>query len=219
MQLVMENDPSRSSVAAFAYAYGGWPIPDNHPLMDAQWDDRLNDDVRWSITEMFGRRDAQWVSRYVVEPRLATNPKPNSRLCYLIQKTGIAPAGSKQRDYLSKAMASRWVVPRALRAFAKLQDPEVSDWLRLLCHQILRKEWAAVSASGRLPMKTFPNDQVSWRLRHSALEALRDVGDLNSIDVIRDVRTRLEPVLALLSFQVAEEIYWRTTGGLVQEEN
>jgi hypothetical protein len=56
-------------------------------------------------------------------------------------------------------------------------------------------------------------------LRHSALEALRDVGDLTSIDVIRDVRIRLEPVLSLLSFQVAEEIYWRATGGLVQESN
>lgn len=219
MKLIMENDPSRSSVAAFAYAYGGWPIPDSHPLMDAQWDDRLNDDVRWSITEMFGRRDAQWVSRHVVEPRLATNPKPNSRLCYLIQKTGIAPAGSKQREYLSQAMANPWVVHRALRAFAKLQDPEVSEWLRLLCHQILRKEWAAVSTSGRLPMEKFPDDRASWSLRHSALEALRDVGDLNSIDVIRDVRIGLEPVLALLSFQVAEEIYWRATGGLVQEKN
>lgn len=219
MEIILENDSSRSPVAAFAYAYGGWPIPDDHPLMDAQWDDLLNADVHWSITEMFGRRDAQWVSQHVVEPRLAKRPKSDSRLCYLIQKTGIAPVDSKQRTYLHQAMANRWVVHRALRAFAKLQDPEVSEWLRILCHQILQKDWDAVSASGHLPLKKYPDDRASWSLRHSALEALRDVGDLTSIDVIRDVRIRLEPVLSLLSFQVAEEIYWRATGGLVQESN
>jgi hypothetical protein len=56
-------------------------------------------------------------------------------------------------------------------------------------------------------------------LHRAALETLRDVGDAGSIEVVRRARSRNpgDHELRQLSFQVAEEMYWRLTGGLDSE--
>ena len=46
---------------------------------------------------------------------------------------------------------------------------------------------------------------------------MRDIGDENSLNIVRDARLGMDPILFQLSYQVAEEIYWRLTGGLARE--
>ena len=54
-------------------------------------------------------------------------------------------------------------------------------------------------------------------LRGPMFEALRDVGDSESFEIIRTARSKIhDPLLLRLSFQVAEEIYWRSIGGMIQ---
>jgi hypothetical protein len=63
-------------------------------------------------------------------------------------------------------------------------------------------------------------DSVSKAVLHRAgLETLRDVGDAGSIEMVRRARSRNpgDHELRQLSFQVAEEMYWRLTGGLDSE--
>ena len=114
-------------------------------------------------------------------------------------------------------MADPATAHRALRAFAKLHDANVAAWLRPLCHAIVQGDWSTALASEHLPLTSSLDTLQEWRLQHSALEALRDIGDQSSIEVLRMVRVTLENILSQLSFQVAEEIYWHYTGGLTKE--
>lgn len=217
IQILKQNDPSLSPVAAFAYAYRGQRIPPDHPLLEVFRNEQTDGEVKWGITDLFGSMESSWLTETVIEPWLARKPGPSSRLCYLIQKSCWAPVDSPQYAYLKRSMRDASTVHRALRAFAKIPDPRVAEWLRNLCHQILQHKWEAAMASGDLPLRKAPSPTGVWRLEHSAIEALRDVGDLQSIDVLQDTRLQADSVLALLSFQVAEEIYWRVTGGLAIE--
>ena len=53
-------------------------------------------------------------------------------------------------------------------------------------------------------------------LQRAALEVLRDIGDVRSIEIIR-ISRRLNPGMRQFSFQVVEETYWRLIGGLQSE--
>ena len=55
------------------------------------------------------------------------------------------------------------------------------------------------------------------RLQIAAMESLREIGDLESIAALRTARQQavgMTITLRQLSFDVAEDIYWRLTGGL-----
>jgi hypothetical protein len=104
---------------------------------------------------------------------------------------------------------------RALRAYSKLQDPEIESWLRPLCEQILGRKSDKI-ATERMPMSEGDNPD----LMRAALEALRDIGDADSIEAVRKSRVRsANNELRLLSFQIAEEMYWRLSGGLSRESS
>jgi hypothetical protein len=98
-----------------------------------------------------------------------------------------------------------------------LPDDDVRTRVRAVSHQILQGDWQGAFDSNAIPPPAAPDDARAWALQHAALEALRDVGDESSIELLRDIRTKLSNVLVQLSFQVGEEIYWRRSGGISKE--
>ena len=105
---------------------------------------------------------------------------------------------------------------RAIRALGKLQDPKIESWLRPLAEAVAQSDAAKIDAA---KMRVTADQLSSVGLQRAALEALRDIGDSSSLDVLRRARTRYlnQPELTQPSFQVAEEIYWRLTGGMERE--
>jgi hypothetical protein len=58
------------------------------------------------------------------------------------------------------------------------------------------------------------------RLQNAAMESLREIGNDESIEALREARQRavgMTITLRQLSFDVAEDIYWRLRGGLSGE--
>jgi hypothetical protein len=148
-----------------------------------------------------------------------THPAPNRRLCYLIQKLGQFPPDSPIFKYLESCLESKKLAEhdRALRAFSKLNDPKINDWLIPLCHDIVSGNWQRVIQSAHIGLQNEPAKAGAQRLQQAALEVLRDIGDENSLKIVRDACMGMDTVLFQLSYQVAEEIYWRLTGGLARE--
>ena len=127
--------------------------------------------------------------------------------------TGEQP---QQHQYL-KDCFSRGTIPvqaRAIRALGELKD----DTVRELCEAIVMEDWDAVRRLG-LTLAATPGPEDLNRLRNAALEALRDVGNPSSIETLRIARQ--QPSMSItfrqLTFDVAEDIYWRVTGGLSKE--
>jgi hypothetical protein len=153
--------------------------------------------------------------------RLGTDGQTSDELraahaSYLIQKTSLA--APDVRVFLEGWLrtGSPSLQARALRAFGKLHDADVEQWLRPLCEQIAAGEADRIDPAR---MTTTQDDASMPVLHRAALETLRDVGDEASIDIVRRARSRNpgDHELRQLSFQVAEEMYWRLTGGLDSE--
>ncbi len=223
VEILDRNDPALSPVAAFALAQAGMDIG-GPPLLSVFFrvqngGTAPDQEILWAIAEVLSRQEAQWTYEKVVRWWLDTNPKPDRRLCYIIQKLGQAPPDSGILEYLDACLKGQEfeAQDRALRAYSKLNDPVSVKWLIPLCHQIVQGDWNGVVASGHFGFKEPPSASEAWRLQMAALEVLRDIGDWNSTEVIRDARWKMHPLLSQLSFQVAEEIYWRLSGGLARE--
>jgi hypothetical protein len=224
VEILNRNDPALSPVAAFALAQAGMEVG-GPPLLEVFFRSRNggtppDSEVLWAIAEVLSRQDSKWVYEKVVRWWLDTKPKPDRRLCYIIQKLGQAPPDSGILEYLGACLKQEVMAAqdRALRAYSKLNDAPTNRWLIPLCHDIVQGNWDRVLGSGRFGLTTAPQDGAAWRLQMAALEVLRDIGDWTSIAIIRDARLKMDPVLYQLSFQVAEEIYWRLTGGLGRED-
>jgi hypothetical protein len=181
-------------------------------------------DVKWGIVNALSGGEASWVQRKVVHPwirQLGQSAGPCDDLraghaCYLIQKSSLATP--EARAFLAKCLqtGSPSLQGRALRAYAKLHDSEIERWLRPLCEQIVS---GTVDSIDPDRMQTTAADISKPALHRAALETLRDIGNTGSIDVVRRARGRNpgDHELRQLSFQVAEEMYWRLTGGLDSE--
>ncbi len=110
-----------------------------------------------------------------------------------------------------------YVQCRAFRALGKLNDPAVNGWLIPICHLILKDEWKKLLECPALGLKEVPADDHVWQLQFAALEVLRDVADQGSMEVMRDFRLKAQPELSQIAFDATEQIYWRLTGGLSNE--
>ena len=155
-----------------------------------------------------------WVSTNVIEPRLQTFKDP--RVPYLIGWLGMATEGSKEREYLEKCLAQGIpaVQARALRALGSLR----ADSKRTLCESVVAGDWVKVRQGMNLPLEIVDDDRN--RLQNAAMESLREIGNTESIEALRAARQRaggMTITLRQLSFDVAEDIYWRLTGGLSGE--
>mgnify|MGYP001001606840 CR=1 FL=1 len=222
IDILDQGDESFAPVAAFALSMMGMELA-GPALLNAYWraieKGETSKELLWALSEVFAKQEARWLYGEVIKPWMDRKPSPDRRLCYLIQRYGQAPEGSGIREYLDACLkqGDPKAQDRALRAYSKLNDPEVNRWLLDLCYKIVRGELDALVGSDRIGFVKKPERRDAWRLQHAALEVLRDIGGEEAIEVIRDSRLDMDPVLFQLSFQVAEQIYWRLSGGLAQE--
>ena len=211
--VLQQNDAATSPIAAFALG-----LFDNEPArapLVAVFGDRTADrDVSWAIADALSTLDPAWVTEAVIEPRL--NDFEDPRVPYLIGRTAMAGEYPKHRDYLYACMrrGSPAVQARAIRALGALRDTGVKE----LCEAIAIEDWKAAQEEG-LHLTAAPQDEDASRLRNASFEALRTIGDLASVEKLRQARqsTSMTITLRQLSFDVTEEIYWQVTGGLSRE--
>jgi hypothetical protein len=133
----------------------------------------------------------------------------------MIGKLRVAAADTEEKRFLDTCL----MVPggstqgMALRALAQLGDTSCRD----LSHHILSEEWTKVKPRmGAVRKADRPG------LRFYALESLRLLGDVESLEVLRKARkldawrSPAEPrqaALTQLSYEVSEDVYWRVRGG------
>ena len=215
--LLLRDDPRVSVIAAFALGQSG--CQEHQQMLVDAYEEVRELDLKWGIVTALGGLEAPWVQQNVIQKWIAWDSGDDLRsgqTCFLIQKTQFAD--TEAREYLARCLrqGSLRLQGRALRAFAKLNDPEIEAWLRLLCQQIITRSTRQIDqARIQVDAKTVAEPSM----QRAALEALRDIGDPASLDIIRSARARYagNDELRYLSFQVAEEMYWRLTGGLDQE--
>jgi hypothetical protein len=220
-----KNNGATSPIAAFALGYLNGTCAREEPadktldarqnLLDVFDKDDTDRDLCWAVADTFTLIDPMWVSTNVIEPRLQTFKDP--RVPYLIGWLGMAAEGSKEREYLEKCLAEGIpaVRARALRALAALRV----ESKRTLCESIVTDEWTKVGQELNLPPEEIAEEDRN-RLRNAAMESLRDIGNKESIKALREARQQavsMTITLRQLSFDVAEDIYWRLTGGLSEE--
>jgi hypothetical protein len=225
--LCEDAEAYRSPIAAFALLQFGPEVIERH-LLPVYFDRLTNRDLLWCITVGLAWMDGDWLAAKVVDPlidRLGTADREASlqglrpMLCYLIRELGDARPGSPRRQYLQASVRAGDVSSRvwALRALASLREeaggaPKTGPAPKEIAEAIL--------APGLDPSRELLERldiHPDWQWTHGALEVLRHAGDPSSVDLIRSMRPTLnDPGLFRLSFQVAEEIYWRDAGGMIQ---
>jgi len=221
-ELLFRDDPRVSVIAAFGLADS--PRDEDRDMLVEAYECVRNADVKWGIVNALSNSEASWVQRKVVRPWIrriqsadgSSDDLRAAHICYLIQKSSLA--GPDARAFLERCLrsGSPSLQGRALRAFGKLHDAEIEQWLRPLCEQLVSGDADRIDAARMVTTR----DEVSKPALHrAALETLRDVGDAKSIEIVRRARSRNpgDHELRQLSFQVAEEMYWRLTGGLDSE--
>ena len=122
------------------------------------------------------------------------------------RSAAISPTASRK--------ARRRFKRRALRAFGELREAAI----RPLCEAVTSDDWDAARRLGlNLPPVLQEDDRN--RLRNAAMEALREIGNADSIETLRKARLggTMTITLRQLSFDVAEDIYWRLTAGASNE--
>ena len=204
-----------------------------------------NDDVSWAITDTLAVLDPIKVTEGAIRPLLDREPWA-TYLAYLIGRLGIATSEDPEVAFLHRSLHScdDELRGRALRSYAALLGmqgrsapaAELKE-LRELCHRIVQDKFDEAAGGTLLRCAASPSPGERGQLQYQALEALRSVGDETSIEVLREMRQREydAPLQerddatrekgaapphrfnSQLSFEIAEEIYWRLTGGLSGE--
>ena len=106
----------------------------------------------------------------------------------------MATERSKERDYLEKCLAEGIpaVRARALRALAALRV----ESKRTLCESILKDDWTKVGQELNLPPEKIAEEDRN-RLRNAAMESLRDIGNEESIEALREARQQAVGMLSV----------------------
>jgi hypothetical protein len=208
------NDKVTSPIAAFALGFFDQEIA-RQTLLEVFADDNTDRDISWAVADTFTLFDPLWVAENVLEPRLKQFVDP--RIPYLIGRIGMAKEGSPQHRFLTQCFSEGIpaVQARALRARGALGDASI----RTLCEAVTVEDWSAARETGMNLPKDLVEEDCN-RLRNAAMEALREVGDAHSIEVLREARragSTMTLTLRQLSFDVSEDIYWRLHGGLSRE--
>jgi hypothetical protein len=236
--LLETADPGVAPVAAFALgtiktdACLELLVKQYHTLTAAS----QRGDILWAITDTLSLLDPVQVTKHAIVP-LLDQPRQANYLAYLIGRLGIAAYDSEEFQFLRRCLRSDdyGLQGRALRSYAALlalqgegtsATRDLSE-LREVCHELVQDNFSAASQRQLIRVTCQPGDDERSQLRYQGLQALRSVGDATSIDVLRDVQRRYnasegadgkrEFDINRLSFEIAEEIYWRLTGGLSAE--
>ena len=172
-------------------------------LLGPNLNPETNPEVLWAIAEMLPRLDPQQTLDKAIRPFF--DREPDSRVVYMINKVGRAEKDIG--EYLDRCLASNKprVIGRAIRTIADLGEPAMKE----LCEHTVRADWAALRATGRVTLHDDPNGSDTHSLQHAALEGLRTVGDMKTIEVLQKAWLKLSPPLSQLSYDIVESIYWR----------
>jgi hypothetical protein len=199
--VLLRGNANQSPLAVFAIGLSGHP-ESAQLLVEAFEAPHVDREVRWAIAEMLPRLDPRTT---LTLARSAT--EPDALIVYMINRVGRADPGSPERDYLDRCLQSGVprIIGRALRAFADLGDTRFKD----VCERIVRADWKGVRASGILKLEGRPKADDLKSLQHAALEALRNIGDEQSIEVLQRSWLKLNYTLSHLAYSVTDHIYWR----------
>jgi hypothetical protein len=239
-ELLDRDNAAVSSVAAFALG-----TIRNDECLDllvkrfaGSTEQRKDEDLLWAISDTLCLLNPMKVTECVILP-FVDKPPWASYVAYLIGRLGIASLSGVEYAFLRGSLLSPdpYLQGRALRSYATLlarnrEDPDSAretERLRELCHDLVLNDYRAADLRGLICVLPELTAGQNSALRHHAIEALRIVGDESSIEVLRQVRHRSEipegtsnapserSSMNQLSFEIAEEIYWRLTGGLSLE--
>ena len=238
--LLSQNDASIASVAAFAL--GTIRTDDCLDLLVKRFAGfavgTLDKDILWAITDTLSSLNPIRVTERAIMPFL-DRPVFASHVAYMIGKLGIAALDGEECRFLRQSLLADnpSLQGRALRSLASLhsvqrQKPGASptlEELRGLCHELLLDDFATAAERPFIHVAADWPREKRASLRYQALESLRSIGDVTTIDVLRQVRRNYEAPsdepgvswfaasINQLSFEIGEEIYWRLTGGLSGE--
>jgi hypothetical protein len=205
-----------------------------HALQPTQTDPEASkDNVMWAIIDSLTLLDPVSVTSDALRP-VPEDERRKPYVAYLIGRLGIASTKEGEEvEFLRSSLRSgrAELVGRALRAYAALlaldgssETRTEASRVRELCHQLVRGRFDALNAE----MVTCPpllTKHQKEKLQYQALGALRDVGNEESIEVLREIRqgdygAPTEDSVDLnsrLTFDVAEQIYWRISGGFAMQ--
>lgn len=198
----------------------------------------LNNDILWAITDTLCLLNPIHVTERAIVPFL-DRPVFGGQVAYLIGKLGIAALDGPECEFLRQCLLvdNPRLQGRALRSLASIYSVQrqiaglspTQEELRGLCHELVLDDFGAASQRPFARVSGQWSGERSAALRYQALEALRSIGDISSIEVLRQVRRSFEPPsgepgvswftasINQLSFEIGEEIFWRLTGGLSGE--
>jgi CHAT domain len=199
------------------------------------------DDIMWAITDTLTLLDPHRVTNEAIQPLLKDGRRA-PYIAYLLGRLGIAPLDGEEVEFLRGSLHSGSVelIGRALRAYAALlaregmsTTREDTPRLRTLCHQFVSGQFDEAAQGGMIECPTSLSDRDRQHLQYQAFGALRDIGNEESIKVLREIRQRdydapnheaqgtssgaSYAMNSRLSFDVAEQIYWRMSGGIAMQ--
>lgn len=202
--------------AVVAFALSGIGGPGNLDyLMNALLDPACDTDTRWALADALLMFNAHDVMMRVCE-ELAPVQSLLEITAYMVGKLQVASVGGKAVEFLESCLKADSVKTQglALRSLAELGN---SSYLRH-CEWLAVGDWEKLNTAGRIARPATPSDEL--RLRRYALDALRLIGDSDTMKVLRDSHSRpsqnwagASQELTQLSYLVTEDIYWRMTGG------
>lgn len=200
--------------------------------------DSADDDIMWAITDTLTLLDPVSVTKEAIAPLLGDERRA-PYVAYLVGRLGIAKHDGEEVEFLKRSLRSgdANLIGRALRAYAALlglegtsSERQETEALRSLCHRLVSGDFDEAASGGMIECPSGLSDDERRHLQYQAFGALRDIGNQESIKVLREVRQNAydssdqqNPDSAShatsygfntkLSFDVAEQIYWRMSGG------
>ncbi len=213
-RIFFRKEKGLPAIAAFALAAIG---EDNLEFLAKQiLDPSIENDTMWAIADAVLFCDPRTVASSVVAG-MRRNPALHLPAAYILGRLGISDPGSDELRFLDRCLHDDNVRVQgvALRSLAQLGQTdyrELAEWIAT------GQGKPSSQGSLRVPKRNSERNV----LRRYALESLRLIGTLATIDRLRESRNSearkrdpfQSPQLNQLSYEISEAIYWRVTGGL-----
>lgn len=191
-----------------------------HPEADAKLirafkDDSTSELVRWAVTDALAVLDPEVVIKAAVHKVLdsgqlnlptAANGERREQLIYLIGQ--LRHPDERALAFVEQALQSSNVPydqkGRAMLAIGYLHPPKWEEWKGVF-------EQAALGNFEVIKIQP-QNDYEALYLRTKALQALAEIGDLQTLETLRKGRQQWPLEIERIFYSTSEEIVWRKSG-------
>lgn len=192
-------------------------------LCEAVFREDTPTDTRWALTDALALLDPVRVTRDVIVPLIEAGAAPwYGRVAYLIGMT-------RSQDPTALAFLDR-CLHELKRVSTKAQAIQSVGWLQdrtktRLLEYVAMGRFDEIEAASRRKLRpdSDPEEQALAKgfrlgavspeqikfLRRSAIEALAQIGDAQSLDLLREGRVQWDTELRRAFYWTSEEIYWR----------